>query len=670
MKKIYLLLFASMISAGVFAQFVPILVNPGTSGNIVVGQLQYHASESIYLDEEIGHNNYTTAASAIQQIFFISEQDGLNTSIANYRIYLKNIPAATTTLATGTYTTVGYTLVFNGTFTATPVGLQPIILTTPFVRTAGTNLQMLIVRTDNAVHTNSIYDASVGNVNDPNALTSRRYNSATAPVAGTSSLAATNFRPAIAFNHTFAIDAILNDIYLPTTSCFNAPQSVFVEILNGGTTDIPAGAAAATLRVSGANTFSGTLSNSAIIPSGGSEFIEFTGVSFNNPGINTDSAWVTLAGDGTSYYDTLVTGNQKAETLNTFPLVEDVETTLPVFPYAQAVVQTNIWGILNGDYTYDDGSVLPARAPGQFAYWFDSYDDPFIGGTESRLFSNCIDLTNATAGLLTFWLSHDTNFVSLDLRDSMYLSVSTDRGQTWNRIAGYARIDPASNVPAWRMESVNLTPYLGSVIQIGFEGVSQFGESILLDDITIAATLPVSIVSFNAQRAGNTNLLTWKTSQEQNSSKFVIERSTDGGRNFSDIGEVAAAGNSNTERNYRFVDKAPVKGINYYRLRMVDLNSTAKYSDIKNVRNLGAADFSIAPNPVQQQLKIRLDADNADRATIVITDMSGKQVYSNSSNVSEGSNDLFVNTGSLAHGTYIIRIQLSNDLIVKKFNKL
>jgi hypothetical protein len=208
------------------------------------------------------------------------------------------------------------------------------------------------------------------------------------------------------------------------------------------------------------------------------------------------------------------------------------------------------------------------------------------------------------------------------------------------------------------------------VIQIGFEGVSQFGESILLDDITIAATLPVSIVSFNAQRAGNTNLLTWKTSQEQNSSKFVIERSTDGGRNFSDIGEVAAAGNSNTERNYRFVDKAPVKGINYYRLRMVDLNSTAKYSDIKNVRNLGAADFSIAPNPVQQQLKIRLDADNADRATIVITDMSGKQVYSNSSNVSEGSNDLFVNTGSLAHGTYIIRIQLSNDLIVKKFNKL
>src|SRR6476661_6050255 len=152
MKKLYLLLLSALFSVGTFAQAVQIASNPSLSSNVVVGPSNYHVLEAIYLNQEIGNNNFNNLGSAIQQIFFLMDTEGLNTSISNFRVYMKNIPAATTTLTTGTYSTAGYTMVFNGTYTATPAGYSPLILTTPFVHTAGSNIQVLIERLDNVIH--------------------------------------------------------------------------------------------------------------------------------------------------------------------------------------------------------------------------------------------------------------------------------------------------------------------------------------------------------------------------------------------------------------------------------------------------------------------------------------------------------------------------------------
>ncbi|HRF27960.1 MAG TPA: hypothetical protein PKW54_11490, partial [Ferruginibacter sp.] len=68
MKKIYLLILSACLSFSLYAQTVSIVANPGTSGNIVVGQNNYHVSESIYLDAEIGSGNFITAGSSIQEV--------------------------------------------------------------------------------------------------------------------------------------------------------------------------------------------------------------------------------------------------------------------------------------------------------------------------------------------------------------------------------------------------------------------------------------------------------------------------------------------------------------------------------------------------------------------------------------------------------------------------
>lgn len=689
MKKIYLLFFLVIAGIGLRAQTISVVANPGTSGNIVLGGSNYHASESIYTNTELGAN-FLTPATSIQRVNFFLNIEGVPTTVPNFRIYMRNVPAATTTFTSGIYTTVGYTLVYDGVFNAVigTTGIAGVTLTTPFARTAGTNLQVLIERLDNVVHAGNSFFAAVGNSGDVAATSSRRYNGVAAPVSGTTSLTATAFRPAIQFVRTLPIDASLTDLIDPNISCFNTPQTIQVEITNAGTNNIAVGAAAVTLKVRGPNTYTGTRNNTSVILPGASQLVSFSGINLNNGGSSIDTAIVVLAGDGSASNDSIITTTLTASTLgaviSTYPLLEDAETTFPVFGYIQLVAGANqLWALQTGNYTNADQTVpLVPRAPGTRFYLFDSYSGAGSSGFISRLFSNCIKMPSTLGGnpppvtTMSFWMSQDSLFSNIlspnYSPDSLYVTVSTDKGLTWTRLLpGFGRIDPTLLVPTWRQRVVNLSAFNGQTIQIGFEGVSKFGNAFGLDDINISFSglAPVSLLNFDARRSGSVNNLNWSTSQEVNSSKFIVERSNDG-RSFAEIGRIAAAGNSSATRNYNFVDASPVKGINYYRLRMVDIDNSYGFSAVKNVKNLGAADMVIAPNPVQQNMKFVIDAEKAERAIMVITDLSGKRIYNGTLNVQAGTNNFSVPVNQFAKGSYIVRIQLADQTIVRHFNKL
>ena len=209
----------------------------------------------------------------------------------------------------------------------------------------------------------------------------------------------------------------------------------------------------------------------------------------------------------------------------------------------------------------------------------------------------------------------------------------------------------------------------GILYRLNGSGGPMFGSPLALEYYARPGiVVPVTLLNFTVQRTNSTNKITWSTSQEINSRNFIIERSNDG-RSFTSIGQVAASGNSSTAINYSFTDNTAPKGINYYRLLLVDLNNVSKYGPTRSVRNEGAADVVIYPNPVKQTLNLTINADKADRGTISITDMSGKIVYSNVLIIAEGTNNIPVNTNNLSHGIYLLKVKLSDDLVVKKFNK-
>lgn len=180
--------------------------------------------------------------------------------------------------------------------------------------------------------------------------------------------------------------------------------------------------------------------------------------------------------------------------------------------------------------------------------------------------------------------------------------------------------------------------------------------------------LPVNLSGFTARKSGSVNLLQWTTAQESNSSHFVVERSA-GGQQFENIGEVEAAGNSSAKRTYNFADDKPLIGNNYYRIRAVDKDNASKLSDIKTVRNTAASAVGIYPNPAGAALSVKINSVQASTGYLSVADLSGKIVYSRSVKLAEGTTILPVALTNLAAGSYVMKIQLDDELIIKKFSK-
>jgi hypothetical protein len=69
-------------------------------------------------------------------------------------------------------------------------------------------------------------------------------------------------------------------------------------------------------------------------------------------------------------------------------------------------------------------------------------------------------------------------------------------------------------------------------------------------------------------------------------------------------------------------------------------------------------------------MKFVIDAEKAERAIMVITDLSGKRIYNSTLNVQVGINNFSVPVNQFAKGSYIVQIQLADQTIVRNFNKL
>ncbi|QEC68773.1 T9SS type A sorting domain-containing protein [Panacibacter ginsenosidivorans] len=171
-----------------------------------------------------------------------------------------------------------------------------------------------------------------------------------------------------------------------------------------------------------------------------------------------------------------------------------------------------------------------------------------------------------------------------------------------------------------------------------------------------SCTLPLTLLNFTASRNNNVISLTWQTSNEVNTSHFNIQRSADG-VNFTTAGNVTAKGNSALTNNYSFTDDA--KKINgdkvYYRLQMVDKDGKYTFSKIVPITLLVyTGNIKTYPNPVKDQLYILFNAQNAGKATLRISDASGKIVHAET--ISTSVTALGVNVSRLGKGVYYVQL--------------
>ena len=116
-----------------------------------------------------------------------------------------------------------------------------------------------------------------------------------------------------------------------------------------------------------------------------------------------------------------------------------------------------------------------------------------------------------------------------------------------------------------------------------------------------SGVLPIELISWDAVLVQESCILSWTTTSEIDNEYFSIERSADG-VNFNSIGTLAATNIATKQNHYSFIDKEPLNGLNYYRLKQVDFDGTSQGSDIIVVEHERDSETKIITYP--NRLKI------------------------------------------------------------------
>nr|WP_253929816.1 LamG-like jellyroll fold domain-containing protein [Lewinella sp. W8] len=165
--------------------------------------------------------------------------------------------------------------------------------------------------------------------------------------------------------------------------------------------------------------------------------------------------------------------------------------------------------------------------------------------------------------------------------------------------------------------------------------------------------LGAELLNFTARIQNQKSVdVSWVSSGEENLDRYEVLRSRDG-QNFTLLTTVSAAGNSEEELSYGFLDVSPHRGRSFYRLRMVDFDGTVTFSEVRSVV-VGALSEPVMlyPNPVARGEQLTVVTDLAGVLSLSLYSVTGQEV---GRFVFQG--DANLHLGQLPAGVYLYQIR-------------
>lgn len=172
--------------------------------------------------------------------------------------------------------------------------------------------------------------------------------------------------------------------------------------------------------------------------------------------------------------------------------------------------------------------------------------------------------------------------------------------------------------------------------------------------VTKSTALPVSLLHFSAAVLNYDALLTWVTATEQQMAGYELERSFNG-IDFSQVGSRVLAYNSSTPKHYQVKDPEIFRwqtGNVYYRLKMINVDGTSKFSGIVVLSNSTITGTTLYPNPAND--KIFLEDTFSGSTSFYFYNSLGVLVKSDVKRVATGRNLLVFDIGELPKGIYYL----------------
>ncbi|MCP9768734.1 hypothetical protein EGI22_12480 [Lacihabitans sp. LS3-19] len=182
-------------------------------------------------------------------------------------------------------------------------------------------------------------------------------------------------------------------------------------------------------------------------------------------------------------------------------------------------------------------------------------------------------------------------------------------------------------------------------------------EAALLASTT--PVFPVKIINFNAIQIKEGINVSWEFVEASGFDKFELERSKDA-VNFERIANLKLKDYINNSF-LDFVDIYPIKGNNYYRLKMVNLDGSFEFSKIINVNYQENGEYVYLENPaVGQSVRV---FSNIKKPNVKVVDMLGRTVDFKLNNMADGFN---ITPKRYFYDLLIVTISNENVRFVKK----
>ena len=186
-------------------------------------------------------------------------------------------------------------------------------------------------------------------------------------------------------------------------------------------------------------------------------------------------------------------------------------------------------------------------------------------------------------------------------------------------------------------------------------------------NILVRTKLPITLQEFTGKSSNCSNELQWKVADAKNFKEFEIEHSKTG-TEFNPITSIQAKAETRNEglnQIYSFTDNINKSKNQFYRLKMIDLDGSFKYSPVISVANeCLTPTVGLYPNPLKKVNDIQIELSNfGEKIQGKLIDLTGRTIQSFKLN--NGINKIQVDP--FVHGIYwfALKDELNNEKVVK-----
>jgi len=207
---------------------------------------------------------------------------------------------------------------------------------------------------------------------------------------------------------------------------------------------------------------------------------------------------------------------------------------------------------------------------------------------------------------------NSTGLITLNFNFSDYNGTTPNSTYSYGLL--YNATDGSFATGTNKLITLSSTSVAGNIVSLTAAANNLLGGYYTLVWSTVVV-LPVGLSSFTATRQSANSFLQWTISTDINLSYVQVQRSTDATR-FAALGILPKTASG----LYAFTDSNPANGVNYYRLKMMGVDSVATYSAICAVDfgNHAGTGWTVYPNPVANVLHIVCSAGDGNLAIRVI----------------------------------------------------